>query len=132
MEQVFTDKQLSEFKKMLKQRYWELRKEIRQELLRSDEEQYIELAGRVHDPEEEAVADLLVDVNLSSIDRHIRELREIDEALIHIADATYGICIDCDQPIGIARLRVNPTAKRCLKCQDVYERTHVQPGSPSL
>ncbi len=132
MERVLTDEQLNEFRKRLKQRYREIREEIRQELLRSDEERFIELAGRVHDPEEEALADLLVDLNLASIDRHIQELRAIDEALIRIADGTYGICIDCEQPIGIARLRANPTAKRCLQCQEVYERTHANTGTPSL
>ncbi len=132
MEQVLTDEQLNEFRKILKRHYWQIREEIRQELLRSDEERFIELAGRVHDPEEEAVADLLVDLNLASIDRHIQELREIDDALIRIANGTYGICIDCEQAIGISRLKANPTAKRCLQCQALYERTHAHVGTPSL
>ena len=132
MEQVLTDEQLNEFRKILKRHYWQIREEIRQELLRSDEERFIELAGRVHDPEEEAVADLLVDLNLAFIDRHIQELREIDDALIRIANGTYGICIDCEQPIGISRLKANPTAKRCLQCQALYERTHAHVGTPSL
>ncbi len=124
MAESLTEQHLNEFKKRLKERYWQLRQEIRDELLKTDEEQYIELAGRVHDPEEEAVADLLVDLNLASISRHVQELREIDDALIRIAKGTYGICVDCDQPIGLQRLTANPTAKRCLACQDLYEKTH--------
>ncbi len=132
MEQVLSDQQLNEFKRILKQRYQQLRKEISEELRRTDEERYIELAGRVHDPEEEAVADLLVDLNLASIDRHIQELRQIDEALIRIAKLEYGICIDCDQPIGLERLKANPVAERCLQCQENYEKNHMLGGTPSL
>lgn len=132
MEQALTDRQLSEFRQLLKNRYQALREEIRAELLQSDEERYQELAGQVHDVEEAAVADLLVDLNLAGIDRHIQEIRDIDAALIRIAEGSYGICIDCEQPIGVERLKAYPTAKRCLKCQEVYERTHLSPGSPSL
>ncbi|MCX8048814.1 MAG: TraR/DksA family transcriptional regulator [Methylohalobius sp.] len=132
MEQALTESQLNEFKRRLKERYRALREEIRSELLKSDDEQYIELAGRVHDVEEEAVADLLVDLNLAGIDRHVQEIRDIDAALIRIAEGSYGICIDCEQPIDAERLTVYPTAKRCLQCQQVYERTHLGPGSPSL
>lgn len=132
MEEILTDRQLGEFRRLLKNRYQTLREEIRDELLRSDEERYIELAGRVHDPEEDAVADLLVDLNLAGIDRHIQEIRDIDAALIRIAEGSYGMCIDCEQLIGIERLKAYPTAKRCLRCQEVYEKTHLGTGSPSL
>ncbi len=132
MEQVLSDQQMHDFRRILKQRYLELRKEISEELLRSDDERYIELAGRVHDPEEEAVADLLVDLNLADIDRHIQEIRQIDAALIRIAKGDYGICIDCEQPIGIERLKANPATERCLQCQLKHEKTQLPGGTPSL
>lgn len=132
MKQALTDRQLSEFRQLLKNRYQALREAIRAELLQSDEEHYQELAGRVHDVEEAAVADLLVDLNLAGIDRHVQEIRDIDAALIRIAEGSYGICIDCEQPIGVERLKAYPTAKRCLRCQEAYERTHLSTGSPSL
>lgn len=34
---------------------------------------------------------------------------------------TTGICIDCDNPIGEARLHAIPTTKRCIYCQKQYE-----------
>ncbi|HEB77491.1 MAG TPA: TraR/DksA family transcriptional regulator, partial [Methylothermaceae bacterium] len=37
-----------------------------------------------------------------------------------------------EQAIGISRLKANPTAKRCLQCQALYERTHAHVGTPSL
>ena len=89
---MFNDRQLSEFKKVLEDRYRALREEIRQELLDSDNEHYIDLAGQVHDLEDESVADLLVDLDLAIIDLHVSEIREIDAALMSLARGGYGIC----------------------------------------
>ncbi|GKX57628.1 hypothetical protein SOASR030_37400 [Leminorella grimontii] len=33
-----------------------------------------------------------------------------------------GVCVDCDQPIEVARLKANPCAERCIDCQLLYER----------
>ncbi len=38
-----------------------------------------------------------------------------------IVDGTYGICIDCCQPISEKRLKSYPNATRCLSCQEVVE-----------
>ncbi len=121
---MLSREQQQEFKKILEDRYYALREEIRQELLRSDDEDYQALAGRVHDLEEESVADLLVDINLASIDRHIEEIREIDAALMRIAEGTYGICEDTGEAIPVERLRANPAARRTREAQEVFERTH--------
>ena len=130
MNAELTDTQLSELKHELDRRYQALREEIRQELLASDNEQYIELAGLVHDMEDESVADLLVDLQLNSIDRHIHDLQEVDAALLRMSNAEYGICIECGCPIDLPRLKVNPSASRCLQCQDSYEHTHFQVRGP--
>ena len=107
--------QINAFRENLELRFRELREEIRQALLQSDEQSYIELAGRVHDMEEASVADLLVDVSLADIDRHVEEIRDIDAALGRIATGTYGVCTDCGEGIEVARLEVHPTAKRCRR-----------------
>ncbi len=127
-----SEQQLDEFKKQLKAQYLQLREEIRQNLLRSDNENFKELAGSVHDVSDEALADLLVDINNATIDRQIQEIRDIDAALLRIASKTYGECIDCQQPIAVQRLQAYPTAKRCLSCQEVYERTHAGNKTPSI
>lgn len=116
----------------LEARFRELRELIRQELLASDTEQYVDLAGRVHDTGDESVADLLADVNLAVIDRHVEEVRDVDAALMRIADGTYGRCADCSDEIDAARLEAYPTALRCHRCQARHEQTHVQPGRPKL
>lgn len=124
--------QVNNFKRQLKSRYMELRNEIREELLSYDNQQYRELAGAVHDSGDESVADLLVDINLASIDRHVHEINDIDAALMRIAEGHYGICIECDSPIAFKRLLVYPAAKRCIVCQTLYEKTHVARIIPDL
>lgn len=125
-------KQISELKQRLTERSQALLEEIRQELLKSDDEQYIQIAGRVHDAEEESIADLLVDVNLAIIDLHINEIRDIEAALLRIAGDTYGICIDCDGEIGYERLQAYPTAKRCYTCQRLHEQRPAAERQPTL
>ena len=129
---MLTDKQIHEFKKILNDRDRQLREEIRQELLKSDDQRFINLAGEVYDLEEASVADLLVDLDLAILDMHIEEIRDIDAAQKRIAEGGYGLCIDCDVDIAIERLRVYPTAKRCRSCQSKYEGSHAGRGTPSL
>ncbi len=132
MSSELTERQILELKGKLNKRLEDLREEIRQELLQYDNEQYLELAGRVHDSQDESVADLLVDLNLAAIDRHIQETRSIEAALLSIARGIYGLCVDCEAVIDYRRLQVCPTARRCHQCQEIFERTHVQEGHASL
>lgn len=127
-----SDEQLARFQGILEARYRELREQIGRELLKADGEQFAELAGQVHDLEEASVADLLVDLNLATVDLHLGELREVEDALARIRDGSYGECIDCHGPVGLERLQVYPAARRCIECQSLYERTHRHPGTPSL
>lgn len=129
---MLTDTQIHDFKKKLDNRFFELREEIRLELLKSDDQHYIDLAGQVHDCAEASVADLLVDLQLASIDRHIQEIRDIDGALMRIAAGSYGVCIDCESSIAVERLQAYSTAKRCQPCQVEYERLHAGRSGPSL
>ena len=129
---MLSDKLAREFKRVLEDRYRTLREEISTELLASDEERYIDLAGQVSDLEDESVADLLVDLDLAMLDLHIDEVRDIDAALLRIAGGSYGTCTDCAADIPVERLRAYPTAKRCRPCQTAYESTHAVRSRPSL
>jgi RNA polymerase-binding transcription factor DksA len=60
---------------------------------------------------------LLEQMRDESSGRESRELQDIDVALARIADGSYGACIDCGGEIGRARLKADPTLKRCLPCQ---------------
>ncbi len=127
-----TSDQLAHFKKLLHHRETELREEVRAELVRGDNEQYAELAGRVHDRGDESVADLLVDLNNALIDQHITEIRQITAAQHHISAGDYGVCVDCEDEIELKRLENQPIAMRCFRCQSHHEKTFVQNNRPSL
>jgi len=129
---MLTAKEMGELKSKLQERHRVLRDEIHQELLDSDEEHYIDLAGQVHDLEEESVADLLIDLGLAIIDMHIGELRDIESALRRMDVGAYGVCIDCDDDMEVDRLIAFPTAKRCLLCQENFERNHAGNETHSL
>ena len=129
---MLTENQIRNFKKTLDDRFFELREQIRLELLNSDDQTYIDLAGLVHDIGEASVADLLVDLQLADIDRHINEIRDIDAALLRIAAGSYGVCTDCTAPIVDDRLQVYPTAKRCHRCQVKHEHDYIGTKTPSM
>ena len=120
------DRQLEELRSTMNARAGQLREEIRQTLLKSDQEQYAMIADQVRDLEDDSFADLMVDVNLAEIDRDLEELRLIDLAMARLGDGSYGHCATCGSPIEIARLRAAPFASRCFDCQSAYERTHFQ------
>lgn len=127
-----TPKQLQKLEHQLKDRRITLSEEIRNELIRSDNENYIDLAGRVHDEGEASVADLLVDLNIATVDRQVREMHEVEEALQRIKMGSYGICDDCGTEISYERLASHSVAKRCVMCQGHRERTYAGQSRPTL
>jgi len=46
----------------------------------------------------------------------LQEIRMIEAALDRIANGSYGVCVNCGDPIGEARLDVVPQAPRCRNC----------------
>lgn len=48
-------------------------------------------------------------------------LRKIDAALRRCDEGSYGLCLDCDEPIGEARLEVDPAAELCIGCAQARE-----------
>jgi RNA polymerase-binding protein DksA len=129
---MLSEQQIATLKKALDDRSLQLREEIRQELLGSDNPAFIDLAGQVHDREEESVADMLVDIQLDSIDRHMQEFRDIETAIARMESGDYGTCQACGEEIAVERLTAQPTALRCTPCQTEFERNHPGTGSPSL
>lgn len=129
---MLTETQICNFKKILNDRFFEVREEIRLELLNSDDQTFIDLAGQVHDTAEASVADLLVDLQLADVDRHINEIRDIDASLLRIAAGKYGVCNDCERSVAVERLQAYPTAKRCHRCQVNHEHCYAGSNGPSL
>lgn len=127
-----TQEQKTRIAQALDARYQKLIEEIRDELERSGDQSYIELAGRVADVGDASVADALADMNAAIVDRQIHETRDIEAARKRIADKDFGECTDCGADIGFERLMAYPTATRCVVCQQQHEKTYAGEGRPSL
>ena len=117
---------------ILNESHEKLLQEIKQELIDSGNQNYLELAGLVSDPGDDSVADLLVTVNAAMMNRHILELREIEAAQTRITDGAYGECVDCGLTIRYERLLAYPTAQRCLICQEKHEKTYAGAPAPTI
>jgi DnaK suppressor protein len=124
--------QTSHMKSRLRQRAAQLRGEIQRTLERSSDETHVRIAEEARDTEDDSFSNLIVDLNLSEIDRDADELRRIDTALARLSQGSYGICESCGQKIPEARLEAEPTALRCVRCQELYERTHAGVSTPRL
>jgi RNA polymerase-binding protein DksA len=125
--------QLDDLARLLEARRAALLEEVRGELERPENLQYIELIDRVPaDIGDQSVGDALADLNLAIVDRHVRELRDIEAAYLRLREGRYGICADCGDDIAEARLRAWPTAERCQACQQHREKTFRHDGTPTL
>lgn len=79
-----------------------------------------------------AQADAERDLSIALEERESAELVAIDAALKRIADGSFGLCVDCGASIATARLHANPTALRCVGCQDKAEHAHGGVNVPKM
>jgi len=54
--------------------------------------------------------------------RNKQKLQALEEAWEKVEKGTYGICEDCDEPIGAGRLKAMPLARLCVTCQTKWEK----------
>lgn len=52
-----------------------------------------------------------------------RELVQIEEALQRFEDKSYGLCVECEKPVPLARLQALPYARFCIECQRLAEKS---------
>lgn len=127
-----TAAQKTKIERALNDRYQILIEEVRDELERSGEQHYVDLAGRVGDVGDDSVADMLTDLSAAIVDRQVREIREIEAARKRLRQESFGVCSDCGGDIGFERLMAYPTAKRCFPCQQQHEKTYAGESTPTL
>jgi len=129
---ALTQTQIGELQTLLRSRQAKLLEEIRDELARSGDQHYIDLAGAVTDLGDDSVADMLADLDAAQVDRQAHEVRDIEAALARIKSDEYGVCIDCSENIAFERLQAYPSAKRCIQCQEQREKHYAGEGQHSL
>jgi len=59
-------------------------------------------------------------LNLSGMERE--EILLVEEALKRTHTGDYGVCLECDEPIGERRLTVVPWAEYCIGCKELEEQ----------
>ena len=106
---------LEAIKKMLLQR----KSDLEQELTSLSQQKFSD--GQVEDPGDQALSSTMESLKVSLQDTERQELARIVQALQKIDDGTYGICMDCGQPISERRLTSYPNAARCISCQEAFE-----------
>ena len=61
-------------------------------------------------------------VEMKAINRQIKLISKIDQAIKKIENGKYGFCEETGEPIGIKRLIARPVAKLCIAAQEKHEK----------
>jgi len=61
-------------------------------------------------------------VEMKAINRQIKLISKIDQALKRIKDGTYGFCAETAEPIGLKRLMARPVAELSIAAQEKHEK----------
>jgi DnaK suppressor protein len=67
------------------------------------------------------------EVDLARTDREMVELAACRHALARLDGAGYGLCADCAEPIAFERLKAEPWALCCVRCERIREGLVVTP-----
>lgn len=129
---MLSPRELDDIEHQLRERRQLLLDEVRAKLAAARDPTSTEEDGDLIEDGDMALADLISHTSLAESRRDIEELQAIDVALGRIAEGSYGICVQCGREIEAERLKVQPTAIRCIVCQDEHERTYASAPTPSL
>jgi DnaK suppressor protein len=61
-------------------------------------------------------------VEMKAINRQIKLISKIDQALLRVRSETYGFCAETAEPIGLKRLMARPVALLCIAAQEKHEK----------
>ena len=112
-----TDAQRDELKQKLE--------ELRAQLVASIEDKRGEerhISHDVGDEMDEASMEGAAAMTSKLLERDVQQLGQIDRALHKMREGTYGLCEGTGEPIGYARLRLQPWARYSVEYQESVER----------
>jgi RNA polymerase-binding transcription factor DksA len=118
---------LARLRAALEARRQALRDEVKAQMQGSGDERVVGLANRIGETDDWAVADALAELDIGQVRHTLAELGEVDAALARVRDGSYGECVDCGATIAPARLFAYPAARRCIECQQAFERKAAGP-----
>ena len=101
--------------------------ELKQQTLQEIEEVRVEIRyGRVSDMNDRATLEEEAIIALRIANRKRQLITKIDAARQRIRTGQYGYCLQTDEPIGIARLLIRPTAEYCTDVKTLNEKRESQ------
>ena len=107
------------FRKFLNQRIEELRSEAGKTVVDMDDDE------NFPDPSDRATMESNRNSILRIRDRERKLIFKMQEALERLESGEYGVCEECGEDIGIARLKARPVTTLCIECksnQEIAER----------
>lgn len=122
-------RQLQALVAAMEAREQDLRARIAGERERASAEMASQFDGVIGDGADFAGARIRAGIESELMERHLRDLAALDAARGRVEAGTYGVCVECAEPIGFERLRLNPAAPRCAACQSLREKSGLAPYS---
>ncbi len=59
---------------------------------------------------------------LGNVETGALKLRLVEQAIVRVENGTYGVCIECEEPITDKRLEYVPFARYCTDCKTELEK----------
>jgi DnaK suppressor protein len=81
------------------------------------------------DPTDRASLEFNRNFMLRIRDRERKLITKIDEALARIENGTYGLCEECEEEIGVERLKARPVTTLCIDCKAAQEAQEKKIGA---
>ncbi|MDP2848750.1 MAG: RNA polymerase-binding protein DksA [Humidesulfovibrio sp.] len=73
------------------------------------------------DPADRATAESDRAFTLRLRDRERKLIKKIQQAITRIEEGEFGVCVECGEDIGIARLKARPMTTLCINCKSKQE-----------
>jgi DnaK suppressor protein len=112
---MVTQEQMLRFKSVIENKRRELVREI------NAQAGAITINENEHDPVDQLQSMNMREESASQLGWRSRLLSEVDRSLSAISEGSYGLCIDCEEPVSLKRLISIPWASRCILCQQQLE-----------
>lgn len=110
-------KQTAQFRQLLESRIAELERII--SAAKNEARAY---GARQADPADQAASEYERQAIIHKADAARQKLKVLNEALLRLAQGTYGECAECGGEIERKRLQAIPWARYCVACQGAREQ----------
>jgi DnaK suppressor protein len=59
-----------------------------------------------------------IEVMNKILNKSIMRLSKLEYALSQIDSPDFGVCVECEEPIAIERMKISPESIRCVACEN--------------